>query len=508
TVYTPLFSGVFWEAQDLVMEDIDRIEVISGPGATLWGANAVNGVINIITLSARRTEGLLAKALGGDEDRGAVLRHGAALAGGGALRGYVKYIERDGARSEAGADLGDDSTRLHGGFRGDWGTESSGLTLQGDAYRGEVDRGPMRRYSGANLLGRWRHQLADGSRVRVPAYYDRTDRRHADTFDEDLDTLDIEAQHALAPWAGHRMVWGGGYRHSRDRVENSAAQAFIPAEKSMQWTNLFVQDVVAVAPRLSLTLGLKAERNPYTGVEYLPNVRLAWQATGEALVWAALSRAVRAPSRLDREFFFPGNPPFTVVGSTRFDSEVARVAELGYRAQVSNALSVSATLYHHDYPNLRSLGPTDAGPAFLNDIEGRTTGLEAWGSYRVTPAWRLSGGFVAQDIERRVKPGAVDLGSLGSLGTDPKRKVLLRSIWDVTARHEFDLALRHIGRLPEPAVPAYTVVDARLAWRPSRAVELSLRVQNLLDRRHAEWGVAPNRAQFDRTYFVKLVWTP
>lgn len=508
TVYTPLFSGVFWEAQDLVLEDIDRIEVISGPGATLWGANAVNGVINITTLSARRTEGLLAKVLAGDEDRGVVLRHGAALAGGGALRGYLKYVERDGTRSEAGADLGDDTTRVQGGFRGDWGSESRGFTLQGDAYRGEVDRSPMRRYAGANLLGRWRHQLADGSRVRVQAYYDRTDRRHEDTFDEELDTFDIEAQHALTPWAGHAMVWGGGYRHSRDRVENSAAQAFIPADKSLRWANLFVQDVVALSPRLSATFGLKAERNPYTGVEYLPNVRLAWQLSGESMAWGALSRAVRAPSRLDRELFFPGVAPFAVVGSDRFESEVARVAELGWRAQLSSALSLSATLYHHDYPNLRSLGPAQEGPTFLNDIEGRTTGLEAWGSYRPMPAWRLSGGFVVQDIERRVKPGAVDLGGLASLGNDPKRKVLLRSSWDVTARHEFDLALRHLGRLPDPAVPAYTVVDARLAWRLSRALEVSVTVRNLLDRRHAEWGVAPGRAQTDRSFLVKLVWTP
>lgn len=507
-VYTPLFSGVFWEAQDVLLGDIERIEVISGPGATLWGANAVNGVISITTLPARRTHGPRVELGGGDRERGVSLRHGRALAEGGSLRGYFRYFDRDGVRTQSGRDIGDDARRVQGGFRGDWGTEARGFTLQGDAYRGEVDRSPSREFSGANLLGRWRHELADGSRLRVQAYYDRTDRRHEETFDESLDTFDVEAQHLLKPWRGHTMVWGGGHRRSRDRVENSAAQAFLPADRSLNWTNAFVQDEVALAPRLSLTAGLKAERNPYTGVEWLPNMRLAWQPGVEDLVWAALSRAVRAPSRLDRELFFPGTPPFTVVGSSRFESEVAYVAELGYRAQVSHGLSLSATVYHHDYPNLRSLGLTDEGPAFLNDVEARTSGIEAWGSYRPSPSWRLSGGFVLQDVERRVKPGRIELGTIGSLGNDPERKALLRSSWDITPRHELDVALRHVGALPDPAVPAYTTVDLSLAWRASRSVELSLAVKNVFDRHHVEWGAGTDRVEFDRTVFLRATWAP
>src|SRR5207302_11474759 len=191
-------------------------------------------------------------------------------------------------------------------------------------------------------------------------------------------------------------------------------------------------DEVAIRPTLSATLGLKAESNPYTGVEWLPNLRLAWQPSSDHLVWGALSRAVRAPSRIDREVFFPGAPPFLLVGNDTFRSEVANVAELGYRAQFSSALSVSATAFHHDYPNLRSVRPAAGGPVFANDIEGRTDGIEAWGVYRIGSRWRMSGGFVVQDVRFRVKPGEVDLGGMPLLGNDPRRTALLRSSWDIT----------------------------------------------------------------------------
>jgi iron complex outermembrane receptor protein len=396
TVYTPLFSGVFWESQDLVLADIERIEVISGPGATLWGENAVNGVINIITYPAERTQGQYGYAGAGNLERGAAFRHGGAFGGDGHYRVYAKYFERDSRRTSAGADIGDNSQMVGGGGRADWGTGVSAFTLQGDAYQGDVDRSPEREYSGQNVVGRWTRTLDGGSTLKAQAYYDHTHRRHENSFAEDLRTLDFEVQHASKPLAGHDLVVGGGYRSSRDRVENSAAQAFIPPDATLAWSNVFAQDEIDFGERFSLTLGAKAQHNPYTGTEWLPSVRIAWRSHPDRLIWGAISRAVRAPSRLERDLFVPGRAPFALTGSPIFESEIANVVELGYRAQMTDAISFSATAFHHDYPNLRSVRIVSGAPAFANDIEGKVQGIEAWGSWRVVPNWKLTGGFVAQ----------------------------------------------------------------------------------------------------------------
>ena len=509
TVYTPLFSGVFWEAQDVVLDDIDRIEVVSGPGTTLWGANAVNGVINILTLPARAAQGVLAKAVVGTDENGVSGRFGTTLGAGGHFRAYAKYWDRDNQKLTSGADIVDASRRAFAGFRADWGSGGNQSTVQGDAHWGDIDQVPgARKISGGSVQGRWSRSLGGDSMLRIQAYYDRTNREHERVFKETLDTFDIEAHHSLKPATGHELIWGGGYRYSRDRVENSAAQAFIPAHKNLGWGNLFAQDEIALSPSLTLTAGIKVESNPYTGTEYLPNLRLAWRPGRDQLVWGALSRAVRAPSRIDREVYFHGVPPHILVGNETFESEVANVAELGYRVQLSAMASFSATLFYHRYPNLRSIAPTAAGLVFANDIEGTVRGLEAWGSWRLSPALRLSGGFVVQDVDMAVKSGAIDLGGIPQLGNDPSNKALARASWDITRRHEMDLTVRHVGKLPSPPVPAYTVVDLRVGWRPVPAVDLSLIVQNLLDKEHAEWGAPANRASFDRSVMLRVTWKP
>jgi iron complex outermembrane receptor protein len=263
---------------------------------------------------------------------------------------------------------------------------------------------------------------------------------------------------------------------------------------------------VALAPKWTATAGIKGERNPYTGLEWLPNLRLAWQHSPDNLIWAALSRAVRAPSRIDRELNFPGMPPYVLAGSTAFESEVANVAELGYRSQVSSQASFSATLFHHDYPNLRSLGPGTAGATFRNDIEGKVTGIEAWGSWRVTPSWRLAGGFVVQDVDLRVKPGGIDLGSIASLGNDYSHSANLRSSWEFGSRHELDIYVRHVGALPNPQVPAYTAVDASFTWHVRRNIDLAFTVQNAFDRNYPEWGAPASRAINERSFLLTLWW--
>jgi iron complex outermembrane receptor protein len=503
TVYTPLFSGVFWEAQDVLLDDIERIEVISGPGATLWGANAVNGVINIITKSARETQGVLAKAAAGNDERGAALRYGSTV-GDGHYRTYLKYSDRDGKKVENGALIHDDSKRLSFGYRADWGAAGEETTLRADAYRGDIGEAPgaIRDFSGASIVGRVTRTLAPDSVLHVQAYYDYTHRMHQNTFEERLGTFDIEAQHSWLPARGHQLVWGGGYRHSRDDVINTPSQAFLPAERTLAWSNLFAQDEFEIARGLQATIGVKAEHNPYTGTEWLPNLRLTWHASPDSIVWGALSRAVRAPSRIDRELFVPGQAPFVLVGANRSESEVANVLELGYRAQLSVGSYVSATLFHHDYDKLRSIGIVNGSPAFLNDIEGKVSGIEAWASYRFLPNWRVSGGFVVQDIDLKVKPGGIDLGGMPTLGNDAAHSALLRSTWSPAANWDMDVAVRHVGKL-KTVVPAYTAVDAQVGWRATRQLELLFVVQNAFDKEHIEWQ---NRGLIERSFLFRVIW--
>jgi len=507
-LYTPLFSGVFWEAQDVALEEVDRIEVISGPGATLWGANAVNGVINVITRSARDTPGPRGVAGHGNRETSGSVRYGGAL-GAGHYRVYALSRQRENSRLAAGG-VNPDAARISQmGFRTDWSGEDHSLSVHGDAYQGSVDPvGPAREFSGANIVAQWNCYLATGGHVRAQVYYDQTRRRHPDLFRERLDTLDVEFQHGFKPAARHDLLWGGGLRHSRDDLENSAALAFVPPDRNLRWANLFVQDQITLRPNLDLTLGGKVERNSYTGNELLPSARLAWRIGDERLAWGALSRAVRAPSRIDRDVFLPADPPFVLAGNSAFRSEVSNVIELGYRARPSEIHSYSITAFHHDHDRLRSVRPGLQGPVFANDIEGKTTGVEAWARWQATHAVALNGGFVRMRHRLNVKPGAVDLGGLAVLGNDPDSWAKVRATWTITPRHELDLSLRRFGSLPNPAVPSYTAVDMHFGWRVSPAVEVSLALRNLFDAEHAEWGAASTRAVFGRAAFLRLTWRP
>lgn len=507
TVYTPLFSGVFWDAQQVMLEDVERIEVISGPGGTLWGANAVNGVINVITRTARDTQGTLVAAGAGNLTQRAAARTGGALGEDGHYRVYGQIFDRAHSERENGSRARDAGQTGHGGFRADFGSDAERLTLQGDGYRGRIEQVPGKReISGANLLARWDQRLANGSSLHLQTYYDHTERDHPGVFREKLDTFDIEFNHALQPAVGHKLIWGGGYRYSRDRVGNSAALAFLPAERDLKQGNLFIQDQIVLRYDLDFTVGLKAESNPYTGFEYLPNLRLAWRPGRNSLLWSALSRTVRAPARIDRELFIPGNPDVAIAGGPNFRSEIANVFEIGYRAQPTQAVSYSVTAFHHDFDRLRSVEATPIGGVLENRIAGTVSGIEAWGSYRVSEAWRLSGGLVEMRRNLQREPGSADVRGLAALGNDPERTLMLRSAFDLTLRHELDFTVRHVGALPDPAVPSYTAVDARVGWRPSPDIEVSLSLQNMFDAGHAEFGSAATRSEFERSVFLKLLW--
>lgn len=506
TIYSPLYSGVFWDAQDVMLEDVAQIEVISGPGGTLWGANAVNGVINVTSRPAKDTQGGLVALSGGDGNGRASGRFGGRLGEDGHYRLYAIALDRDNTRAGNGAALADDARKRQFGGRIDWGSAASGWTLQADTYRGGelpgVPEAP--RLSGSNVLARWTGQAADGSGWRLQGYYDHSRREEPFTFRDEMEILDLEWQHRPAMPAGHQLVWGAGHRQAHDRTQPSLLVRFIPAQRRLRWTNLFVQDEIAVAETLAVTLGAKLESNVYTGWEFLPSARLAWTPSDTQLGWAALSRAVRAPSRLDREFFFPGNPPFFILGGPDFQSEVANVLEVGWRAQPTRAFSYSVTAFHHRYDKLRSGQPAPA--VVQNMIEGPVSGLEAWGHWELTPDWRLSAGWTELRKHLRLKPGSTDPTGPSALGNDPKHQWVLRSRLNIAPQHEFDFSVRHVGALPAPAVAAYTAVDLRWGWRWSREVDLSLNVQNLFDRRHVEFGGGPAASQSRRAAWLGLTW--
>jgi iron complex outermembrane receptor protein len=506
-VYTPLFSGVFWEAQDVTLDDIDRIEVISGPSTALWGANAVNGLIHIITRPASAAQGAAGRVNVGNRERGGAVRYGAPLGGAGHIRGYAKVYDRSDTHRPDGSSVQDAAKGLQLGFRADWEGAAESFTLQGDGYRGEIDQpGGARRFSGVNVLGRWDRAFDGGAAASVQAFLERTEREHPQSFEETLDTVDVVGQVGFRAGADHRLLVGAGWRHSRDDVTQFAAFGFSPSSRSMDWTRFFVQDRWALSDELTATLATSVEHNPWTGTEVLPSARLAWVVTADTLAWGSLSRAVRAPSRIDREFVQPAQPPHVVAGGPNFESEVATVAELGLRSQPLESLSYSVTLFNHDFKRLRSLAPTPSGLQLENGFEGWTRGVEAWGRWRATPHWRLDAGATLLKQKIGLRPGAVDAAGVQTLGNDPRYWASLRSSVDLTPRHAWELSVRRVGARPTPAVPAYTAVDTRLGWQVTPNAELAFIVQNVLDRRHVEWGPAGNRVEFERSFLVQLRW--
>ena len=507
TVYTPLFSGVFWDAQDVMLEDVERIEVISGPGATLWGANAVNGVINVITRRASDTQGAFAYGRAGSLERGLGARYGGAMGTVGAYRVYGRFFDVFNTSNTSGATASDGWSKGQVGFRTDWGTATNTFTLQGDAYRGSLDQaiGDDTSISGNNLLGRWNRDLAGWGQLQVQSYFEHTERDIPGTFAERLNILDVEFQHGLRPMGAHRLTWGGGYRHGDDHVGNSAIIAFLPADRRLRWANIFAQDEIALLDKLRLTLGTKFENNYYTGTEPLPSARLAWKFQPQRLVWGAVSRAVRAPSRIDRDFFVTAGPT-QLNGGPDFASEVVKVFEVGYRDQPLPQATYSISLFHNIYDKLRSVEPAPGGGVVLgNKMEGTANGLEAWGSYQAASNWRLSAGafFLRQHL--RLKPDSGDT-NVSAAGNDPAHQWLLRSSLDLSNSTELDIRVRRVGALPNPSVAAYTAVDVRYAWRLLRELELALVGPNLFASSHAEFGNAATRSELARGAYLKLKW--
>ncbi|HEY8994025.1 MAG TPA: TonB-dependent receptor [Lacunisphaera sp.] len=524
TVYTPLFSGVFWDVQDTLLEDVDRIEVISGPGGTLWGANAVNGVINLTTKSVKDTQGLYLEAGGGTELLDfAAMRYGLTVKPNVYLRVYGKTFDRDNTLLPSGAEASDRWTMHRGGFRldADLSTECS-VTLQGDVYQGTeyIITSGLQKVSGGNLLGRWSRTTSLDSDMSLQVYYDRTHLVDPITnqfgtnqnLTDDLDTYDLDFQHRFPAGERHALMYGFGYRFTHDVVQNAMNTAFLPARADHQLFSAFAQDEITVIKNLFLTLGTKLEHNDYTGWEAEPGVRLRLAVTPRHTLWAAVSRAVRMPSRYDRDIFQPRPPPLIASGNKNFISETLIAYELGYRAQFTDDFSLSASVFYNDYDHLRSFGPTPGTTRpvfFANNLEGETHGLELNMQYQVREGWRLRFSYNRLLEHLRVKPGSIDVFGGKNETSDPGNQASLGSSWDLPRNVSLDTHLRWVDTLPTTSgvVPSYLELDVRLAWQPTDRLEFSVVGQNLLHGHHAEFGVAtPRRAEIQRSVYGRSTW--
>lgn len=521
TLYTPLFSGMFWEMQGINPGDIDRIEVISGPGGTLWGANAVNGVINIISKNAAETRSTLMTANAGNFERGASVRVGGSMGSDTAWRIYGRAHEWDRTIPTSNARLADEWQRKQLGFRVDWNGEQQTLSLQGDMLRGET---PFRGFVGSlgipavkvaadSLQARWTRQLGEDSDLSVQTYWMHNERDEFILFSPESNIFDIELQqHTAFDFVGrkHEVVWGGGYRYADDNVGPGVFSMYLPASRELSWQNLFLQDEISLTDNLRLTPGMKFEWNDYTGREQLPSLRLAWNLAPEHFLWAGWSRVVRAPSRFDRDVYYPEKPPFIVAGGANFDSEVAHVLEGGYRGQPTASLNYSVTLYHYDWDQLRSGTPLPL-PVFLtNNIEGKTWGIEAWGTWQVSRSWWLRAGANTLGKHLQFEAGTSDTVGINNptLHNDPDYQLILRSSHDLPHGVQLDVSLRRIAALEVEPVPAYTEMDMRFSWQPVANLELSVAGNNLLHATHAEYNPATNRNLFDRTVLFGIRWQP
>ncbi len=519
SVYTQLYSGVYWDTQEVMAADIDRIEVISGPGATLWGANAVNGVINVITRKSADTQGGLVDADGGNLEQGGSARYGGRLSEAATYRVYADGVERSSLDLASGASNHDRWSNSQGGFRIDWAKLADSLTVQGDAYHTVEDQlgAAEQDLSGYNLFTRWRHQLTGESALQFQAYYDETQRFAADSGAGFVfHTYDFQLQHNFVLGNRQEIVWGAGDRVSPYRITNTPVFLFSPDRRTLNLANLFAQDTISLGKTLKVILGTKFEHDPYTtGLIPLPSARLSWKVSEAALLWAAVSRAVRSPTPFDRDVIEKVGATDFLTGGPQFRPEKVTAYETGYRGQLGPKTSLSVSTFYQVYDDLRSIEFTPG--TFLplqwgNGMEGHTYGVEIWGSRQLNEWWRLSAGFNTLHEALRFKPGSS--GSLGlagfpgieQAGSDPPRQGTLRSSMNLPAHLSLDADLRYVAARPDPVTPQYYELNARLGWIPWEALELSLTGSNLLHARHIEYASPPNSVEIGRGVLAAARW--
>ncbi len=554
SVYTPLFSGVYWDVQDVPLEDVERIEVIRGPGATLWGANAVDGVINIITKPAKATQSALVQVeAGSDQLTSNTVRFGDKVGDKGYYRAYVKYFDWASGKSITGQNAADGWHQVRGGFRSDWTlSHSDSLTFQGDLYNsreGETLTVPtlsapysntfenVGHYSGGNLLGRWTRSSGNSS-FSLQGYFDRTNYSDNNLFTDHESVFDVDFQHDFHLGNANEIVWGAGYRSIQDGNTSSFTVSVQPSHAQYNQFSAFVQDEVNfLDSRLRVTFGSKFEHNAFTGWEFEPNIRFLGSITKTQSVWVAVSRAVRTPAlteeglRLNDVVVPPGAPPFNsplpvieaVFGSRQFKSEDLIAYEIGYRVQASNSFSADIAAFYNSYSNLRTAEPgmpfLEGSPAptnvvipfvALNKMSGGTYGIEPFVDWKALPRWKLFGSYSFLRMNIHKNNDSLDPTPDLPNGTNPEHQFYFRSSLELPKHIEQNLIVRHVTQLSSLNVPGYSSLDAGIRWTPAPSWELSFHGENWLNHRHPEFApdfVNTLPTLVGRSFNVSVTWT-
>ena len=496
SVYTPLYSGVYWDMQDVMAEDIERIEVISGPGGTLWGANAVNGVINIITRKAADTQGGLLTVGVGDQYSSSAVQYGGSLADNVDYRIYAKDFWQRAFDSTAGTSAHDSWTKPQGGFRIDWDEVQDQVTLQGDIYSGaEGQLGlPDQIIGGGNFTAHWQHRLDEDSSFQLLTYYDETQRNVTDNGGFVLNTYDVEGQHNFQLGSWNNIVWGAGDRILQygitDRVGVANSLIWSPGHRTLNLGDIFAEDRIPLGDTVELTAGLKLENDPYSGWSPMPSGRLSWQIAPDHMVWGGVSRAVRSPTPFDTDVVEKLGTATFLTGNRNFMPEQVTAYELGYRGQLFGRVSLSVSAFDNIYDDLKDIEPTPVvilPLMWANTLKGNVHGVEAWASFQALDWWRLDLGFNAQHEDFSFQPGSSQLLGIAQAGDDPHHQASLRSSMTLPYDLNFDADFRYVGALPDPALPEYFELNSRLAWKVSDTLSVALSGYNLLHGQHLEY---------------------
>ena len=563
SLYSPLYSGVYWDTNDTDLNSIERIEVIRGPGATMWGSNAVNGVVNIITKNAEDTQGGQLDAVAGTVRRAGTLRYGGTV-GDASVRAFGKYFKRDGfTDSSSGGDSPDDWDILRGGARVDWSyADDSKLTFSGEVYEGKIGETLTtptitppyssftekdRDVSGAFGLLAWDRQISSTSELKLQTYYDHTEINDV-APQETRDTFDIDLQNFFTAGARNSIVWGVGFRTSKDKTEGDFTISLDPASRTQRIYSAFFQDQISlIENRLSLIVGTKVEKNNFSddNLEWEPNVRLSWNVTESHLLWSSVARAVRIPSRVEQNGIIHGDvvppnvdPPnpyplplvATILGNPELETEDVTAYELGYRGQLSDSVETDVSLFYNQYENLRALtlippGVCEESGTPISFIPPNCPFTDTYVSLPIVMTngddqdtygaefnigWHASETLFFQAAYTYLHVDDDGLDAIASAGADnPENQFSARSLWNVTAAINIDLWLRYVSELESQGVPSYVTLDAKLSWMPMDSLELSLVGRNLLEEDHLEFIEefgASTPTEIPREVYLQLNW--